>query len=581
MSPLRTASGPRELVPGDVDAIRAEADILNKRSGDYDTLDLSLRSAASRADWSGRTAEAFAEAVSELRRRVQRASDDFARGSSAVAVFSHSLEWAQREAGRALALWRDAEAAERSEAQNSTLAQPLSSRIHTVESPRKLEARRILAAATQAVETAEREAVEAVRELAASAPRPLFAAATAGAATLGTASDLLTSLSSLSGSSLAAFLAKHPGLAEELAELGAPAIARWWATLSNAQRSALTARIPEVIGNLEGIPYTDRDAANVSRLRALYEEARAAVADAAVHGTPLAVQQARERLAALEFLVGRYEGGRGPDRNPPEFLIALDASRPGVPLGSISVGRLDSATNVNWLVPGMNSSMVDPEGYLRAAANLNFLSADSATVLFLGYASPKLPDFDVLFAERAEAGGSALAKALGGYNAVRDQSDVGSQLNVIGHSYGTTTATYGLSRGDLRVDNVILVASAGIDPLIRSADLHANGGVFVTESMRDDVADLGRLTGRRDPREGGFGAYVFGSDGATLADGTVLEPVTGHDAIGRREGSDMGTYFGRKTETMENIRRIIDGQVEPLPGVATLAPGATAREPNV
>lgn len=533
MSPLRTASGPRELVPGDVDAIRAEADILNKRSGDYDTLDLSLRSAASRADWSGRTAEAFAEAVSELRRRVQRASDDFARGSSAVAVFSHSLEWAQREAGRALALWRDAEAAERSEAQNSTLAQPLNSRIHTVESPRKLEARRILAAATQAVETAEREAVEAVRELAASAPRPLFAA-TAGAATLGTASDLLTSLSSLSGSSLAAFLAKHPGLADELAELGAPAIARWWATLSNAQRSALTARIPEVIGNLEGIPYTDRDAANVSRLRALYEEARAAVADAAVHGTPLAVQQARERLAALEFLYNRYSNGRGPRLLPPEFLIALDVSRPGVPLGSISVGPLDTATTANWLVPGMNSSLMDPEGYIRAAANLNFDDPGSATVLFLGYESPRLPELDVLSSDRAQAGGSAFAKALDGYNAVRDQSGLGSQLSVIGHSYGTTAATYGLAERDLRVDNVILVGSAGIDPAITSADLHANGGVFVTEAMRDDIADLGRLTGRRDPREGGFGSYVFGSDGATLPDGTLLEPVKGHDAIGKR-----------------------------------------------
>lgn len=581
MSPLRTASGPRELVPGDVDAIRAEADMLNKRSGDYDTLDLSLRSAAGRTDWSGRTAEAFAEAVSELRRRVQRASDDFARGSSAVAVFSHSLEWAQSEAGRALAMWRDAEAAERSEAQTSTLARPLTSRVHTVESPQKLEARRILAAATQAVDAAEREAVEAVRELAASAPRPLFAAAIPGGATLGTGSDLLASLSSLSGSSLAAFLAKHPGLADELAELGAPAIARWWATLSNAQRSALTGRIPEVIGNLEGIPYADRDRANVSRLRALHEEARAAVADAAVHGTPLAVQQARDRLAALEFLHNRYSHGRGPRLLPPEFLIALDVSRPGAPLGSISVGPLDTATTANWLVPGMNSSLMDPEGYLRAAANLNFDDPGSATVLFLGYESPKLPELDVLSSDRAQAGGSALAKALAGYNAVRDQSGLGSQLNVIGHSYGTTTATYGLAERDLRVDNVILVASAGIDPAITSADLHANGGVFATEAMRDDIADLGRLTGRRDPREGGFGSYVFGSDGATLPDGTLLEPVRGHDAIGKREGADINTYFGEKTEAMENIQRIITGRDEPLAGITVLAPAETARRPIV
>ncbi|MFF2050224.1 alpha/beta fold hydrolase [Leifsonia sp. NPDC058194] len=578
MSPLRSATRAQDLVPGDLDAVRTEAAVLDRRSGEYDSLDLSLRAAVARASWSGRTADAFAEAATELRRRVQRASDDFARGSSAVAVFSHSLEWAQAEAERALVMWREAEDAERSQTPDSSpLLEPLAGRLVSLESPRKVEARRILDGATRAVEAAEREAVRAVRELAASAPRPLFASSTAGF-DLGTGSDLLTSLSTLSGSRLAAFLGRHPDLAGELARLGAPAIARWWATLSNAQRAALIDRIPDVIGNLEGVPYSDRDTANVSRLRALYEEARTAVGEAATHGTPTAFQAAKDRLTALEFLFGRYRDGRGPRLLPPELLIALDVSRPGTPLGSIAVGRLDTATTANWLVPGMNSSLLDPEGYLRAAANLNFRNADSATVVFLGYESPKLPDLDVLFSDRAQAGGSALAAALSGYNAVRDQAGLDTQLTVVGHSYGTTTATYGLAQQDLRVDNVILVASAGIDPAITSGDLHAHG-VYVTEAMRDDVADLGRLTGRRDPSESAFGAFVFGSDGATLADGTILEPVKGHDAIGKRESADLNTYFGRPTETMENIERIIHGTGDPLPAVRVLAPGATTAEP--
>jgi len=56
------------------------------------------------------------------------------------------------------------------------------------------------------------------------------------------------------------------------------------------------------------------------------------------------------------------------------------------------------------------------------------------------------------------------------------------------------------------------------------------------------------------------GANVFGSDGATLSDGTVLRPVTGHNSIGTNAAGDAGHYFGLNTESMGNIKLILNGK---------------------
>lgn len=562
MTGLASSTRADQLVPGDVAVVRSEADLLNARSCDYDELDGALRTSAMRADWSGRAADAFADCVTALRKRVQRASDDFARGSSAVAMFSHTLEWGQGEAQRALELWRTADAAERSSGfPPSPLADPLTSRLVPAESSDKRRARLILSDAVEAVDAAERAAVAALRELAASVPRPFFPASptgTAAATTGGT--GLLAALTALYGPNLGLFLAHHPDLAAELAALGAPTIARWWATLSDAQRAELIRRIPVVIGTTEGIPYRDRDAANVSRLRELLAAADHEWTRCLSERDAIGAKAAEDRVKALTFLVERFAGGQGPGREPPELLIALDTSTTGLPLASIVVGEIDTATTVNWYVPGMNSSLLEAQNHLRAVTSLNFRDPASATVLFLGYESPKLPTLDVLGEARARAGGANLADALTGYNAVRDQAGVDSQLNVIGHSYGTTTVAYGLDGRDLRVDNVIFVGSAGIDPSISAAGLNAHGGVYATEARQDHVADVGRTTGRIDPTQPGFGATTFSSDGAVLPDGTVLEAVTGHNAIGGSERDDHNHYFGRKTETMRRIRDILHDQ---------------------
>ncbi|MGH3630540.1 MAG: hypothetical protein ACRDRL_24235, partial [Sciscionella sp.] len=48
--------------------------------------------------------------------------------------------------------------------------------------------------------------------------------------------------------------------------------ADWWATLSRAERKAVIARTPGWIGNLDGIPATDRSAANLNRLPQMHTQ---------------------------------------------------------------------------------------------------------------------------------------------------------------------------------------------------------------------------------------------------------------------------------------------------------------------
>lgn len=561
MTTLTSSADSLALVPGDVGACRIEATALNTRSQDYDTLDETLRSAAARVEWSGLAYEAFVDCVAFLRKRVQRASDDFARASSALAQFAFTLEWGQREAARAIAMW----AAGDREEKDSTASASLPGLVRTT-SPKKHAAQSVLDDAANAVDAAERIAAEALRELAASAPRSIFAAAPRTTMTGRDGGGLLDSLSLLYGANLGLYLARHPDLLAELSALGAPAIATWWSTLSEAQKTDLMRRAPEVIGNLDGVPYGYRDRANVSRLKELAAEARQGLDP--------------ERAKAIEWLLERYGDGLGPTRQPPEFLLSLDTTAPGIPLAQLAVGDLDTATTANWLVPGMNSSLLEANNYLRAVTNLNFGNHSSATVLFVGYESPKLLDLDVFDGGKARVGANRLAEALAGYNAVRDQAGLTSQLTVIGHSYGTTVVTNALSPADLRVDNVILVASAGVEHGIAAQDLHAHDGVYVTEGLRDDVADVGRIGSHRsDPRDAAFGGHLFGSDGARLPDGTELAGVTGHNAVGGSESDDRGHYFGKGTESLWNMQHIIEGGriVPPL----TLAPGISPVVPPV
>lgn len=149
-----------------------------------------------------------------------------------------------------------------------------------------------------------------------------------------------------------------------------------------------------------------------------------------------------------------------------------------------------------------------------------------AVVSWIGYATPP-PGVDAALGDFAERGAPLLTADLRGVNAVRVESPPRA-LNVVAHSYGTTTAANSLAEArDLGIYAFVMLGSAGIENRIpNAASLNARH-VYAGEAEADSEAQFGRFT-RRDPRGPAFGATVISVDGDEAAD---LLPVTGHAPV--------------------------------------------------
>lgn len=104
---LRVGAAPRELIPGDVEAITGLARRLQDIAvGCTDAADQlgGLRA----ADWQGEAAEAFADALDQEPDKYSRAAEAFRHAASAVHRYAAVLEEAQHEARRAILLFEEA-----------------------------------------------------------------------------------------------------------------------------------------------------------------------------------------------------------------------------------------------------------------------------------------------------------------------------------------------------------------------------------------------------------------------------------------------------------------------------------------
>lgn len=367
----------------------------------------------------------------------------------------------------------------------------------------------------------------------------------------------------------------HEAIDTYLTELTPAEAAAFWPLLTQATKDRLIEENSAVVGNLEGIPYGDRHQANIRALEAQYTALKAErdrletslrLPNSDAGHTMVSSELARltSSMSEVQKLYDKFVQFDGLAQDPPQYLVSYsydtNFGSEGV-LASVGVGNLDTATSIAVLVPGMNSSAAEPEGYIRGAQNIIEDRQDQAVLVFLGYQSPDAAT--VMSDSRAEAGGRHLVESIQGLTTVRGDD---ARLNVIAHSYGTTTTAYALMGGKISVDSVTFLSSAGIpkDAHVDNLGVPANR-VFVTEPEADDIANFGRVGGgftRQDPETDDFGAVRFGSDGTTLPDGTVLEAVTGH---GASPGSEEGAaHLDGNSETMHNVQQIMDGKYSSL-----------------
>jgi hypothetical protein len=320
-------------------------------------------------------------------------------------------------------------------------------------------------------------------------------------------------------------IAAHPALELQVMDASPERVVTWWAAKDRKRQRALIRTSPQLIGNLDGVDYASRDAANRRQLHAEIRMEQAAIA--ARPGDA----DARDRLTALTAIRAALhpKPRAGAGAEPRRSLVSLSHRDP--PLAAIAVGDLDTARQVTFTVPGMGTYTDDMQLWTETAQNVFDAQASvgapaaHAVVAWIGYRTPP-PGVDATLGDYAERGAPLLASELAGLRAARAGGDL-SAVSVIAHSYGSTMAADALAARDLGVYSFVMLGSAGVEDGIDDArDLHTRH-VYAGEAVDDDEAEWGRLS-RQDPRAPGFGATVISVDGDPARG---LLPVTTHAPV--------------------------------------------------
>ncbi len=358
---------------------------------------------------------------------------------------------------------------------------------------------------------------------------------------------LLQQLAVLQPTAVTDFVSSHPEVVQQL--LDAPPAARevelWWTALDAGAQADLAASAPGLVGNLEGVPFTTRDAAN----RAFLTETIAQLS--APEGGSRS--QALDASTQLRMLQKVTEALVAPDGAPARSLLSLDPSGAGT--ASIVIGDLASADFVSILVPGMFYTVDGQMAAWTSAAQGLYdeqvawvdelgLGGTVATVAWIGYETPSLVNFTSL--DLAYKGSDALAGAVSGLHELRGDNQ--PYLALVAHSYGSTAAMMALTDYGIDIDSIGIIGSPGSSAQL-ATDLGVPGdNVYVGEADWDQVKDSAFFGS--DPGSASFGAHHFRVAGGT-------DPLTGAQLLGST-GHDEYLMVG--SESLRNLALIALGQ---------------------
>ncbi len=354
------------------------------------------------------------------------------------------------------------------------------------------------------------------------------------------------------------------------------AVNAWWEGLTEEQRQAIIAASPGSIGNLDGIPAADRDAANtvalnrdLAALRLLEE--RGVLTDS--EKEHLVNAEAAEK--GLENIREQFDPVTGEPILAQLYIydpLAFD----GDGRVAIAAGDIDTADNVSVVVPGLTNDGGSIPGQATNAADIYTAaryddpSQTNATLAWMGYDAPDSVPWEgdgqggwdfagVVKEDMAERGGERLADTVDGIRAIREGDQ--PHLTAVGHSYGSTTTGHAATDHGLDVDDIVLVGSPGPgDAAEHATDLGVGSDhVWVGTNSLDPVGGLGdkgwinkgniELGLGRDPAEDDFGAIRFQAEATDR--GTSLDPFDDHSK-----------YFDPNTESLHNIAEIINGHYD-------------------
>ncbi|MEU4798529.1 alpha/beta hydrolase [Streptomyces sp. NPDC023327] len=324
---------------------------------------------------------------------------------------------------------------------------------------------------------------------------------------------------------------------------------KWWEGLSEEQREEYMAVYPNEIGNLDGIPSEVRDKANRENLQLLMGK---------LEGQD--DEKSRTQLAGLKEIDRQLMSGS----KPPMFLLGIGDEGNGRAI--VSFGNPDTARNVSAYVPGLGTALDkdfaknDLKRARDTAIGAQGYDSSSASIVWLGYDAPQLPDKEhllgnaaVMGTERAEKGAPAYNSFMDGLDATNHHGD--PHLTAIGHSYGSRTvgAATQEAGGIPGADDIILVGSPGVG-VDHAEDLGVGKDhVFVGAAENDPVS---HLPSKRQAAAGTAGFFTSGPIGSYIL-GDLADQGDDDLWFGKDPASEA---FGARRFTVDDgPRPFIDG----------------------
>jgi hypothetical protein len=326
-------------------------------------------------------------------------------------------------------------------------------------------------------------------------------------------------------------------------------VTRWWSDLPARVQQTMYDRAPEIVGNLNGVPFAVRDIANRIYLEQSITRLRGQLAGAIGRSAGAEVRDRLHTLAQIDRALVATDGG------PHRRLISLDTDYPG--RAAIVSGDLEHADYVSYLVPGMfftiDGQVVDwadtaAELYREQTSWLHrFASSDPAragktvaTVAWIGYETPHLLNVGSL--DLANEGAARLTGAIQGLQTLRAGDE--PYVSVMAHSYGSTAALIALQRHTFQIDALAVVGSPGSAAQSVAELAVRDGNVYVGEAAWDPVVNTAFYGS--DPGAPSYGAHPMSVDGGT-------DPIT-HRQLGASFGHNE--YFVPGSESLRNMALI-------------------------
>lgn len=358
-------------------------------------------------------------------------------------------------------------------------------------------------------------------------------------------------------------------------------VAAWWYSLSGREREKIRDEAKEdikagrptkyeALGNMDGIDARTRNEINVTRLdrdiEALEKEKGEILNDSSNKITQRAkldyVEQRLEEAKGIKSAVGDgtsdvglylYEPATGEDGHEATHA-------------ALAVGNIDDADNVTTYTPGMTTSVKGSEGLVADMKNLKDRAeaegkGSVAAIAWVGYDAPPSPqtaDFSVVSTHDAELGGNSLAKHLEGIEDSRAALKKPVHQSVLGHSYGSTTSSYGVAQ--VRpgvVDDYAVFGSPGVKDTAEA--MHVPEGHSFAMLYNGDSGGKGDIITPFN-EIGGFFKGTSGALGMNPVDPSsgfrVMDP--GDSGASSRSGAHM-RYLDEGTQAQSILAKVVAG----------------------